>query len=192
MGIHNPFKPNIEKLKKKKDTDRLVDALNHKDKDIQIQAVNALKEIGEVGVPHLLQAIKDQDTDIRKLAAEAFGRNTKEAIVIIRGGLIKLTNQRTAEITGYTEREILGKKFYDFVAPEYREVVTERYKKRLLNKDIPGIYEVELLSKDDKKIPAEINAVLIEYEERPADLVRIKEKNMKLNIKIEDILSKTN
>lgn len=175
MNIFHPFKPNIEKLKENKDTEGLVNALEHDDKEIQKEVIKALEELGEPGIPHLLQAIQDQDIDIRKMAAEAFGRMTKEGIVIIRGGLIKLTNQRTTEITGYKDWKIIGKKFYDFVAKEDREKVLERYKKRLLDKDIPGTYEVTLISKDGKRIQTEINATLIEYEERPADLARIKE-----------------
>jgi len=175
MNLFHPFKPNIKKLKENKDTEGLVNALEHDDKEIQKEVIKALEEIGELGIPHLLQAIQDQDIGIQKMAAEAIGRMTKEGIVIIRGGLIKLTNQRTTEITGYQEWEIIGKKFYDFVAKEDKEKVLERYKKRLLDEDIPGTYEVTLISKDGKKIQTEINAILIEYEERPADLARIKE-----------------
>ncbi|MFQ5976079.1 MAG: PAS domain S-box protein [Candidatus Hydrothermarchaeales archaeon] len=176
MGILHPFRPNIKKLKKNKDIEGLVGALNHKDKNVQKQAIKALEEIGEQAVPHLIQAVKDEDTDIKKMAAEALGGVTKEGVVIIRGGLIKLTNKRTSEITGFQEWGLIDKKFYDFVAPEYRGIVLARYKKRLQDEDVPSRYEVALLSKDGKKVQVEIKPSLIKYEGRPADLVRIKEK----------------
>ena len=175
MKILHPFQPNIEKMKKNQDTEGLVHALDHKDKEVQKHAIKALEGLGKPGIPHILQALKEKDKDIQKMAANSLGRMTNEAVVIIRGGLIKLSNKKTNEITGYTEREIIGKKFYDFIDQKDRGEVIQKYKKRLQNADIPSRYETALVSKEGKKIQVEINAALIKYEERPADLARIKE-----------------
>lgn len=175
MEIFRPFKPNIKKLKKNKDILGLIEALDHKDDNVQKNATKALEEIGEPAVPLLVQTIKDEDSEIRKRAAEALGGITKEGVVVIRGGLVKFTNKMTSEITGFSNWELVGKKFYDFVSPEYRGEVLERYKKRLKEEDVPSRYEIALLSKDGDKIPVEVRAALIKYEKRPADLARIKE-----------------
>jgi PAS domain S-box-containing protein len=72
-------------------------------------------------------------------------------------------------------REILGKQFIDFIAPEFEEIVLNRYKKRLMGEKIPNVYEVEILSKKGEKIPTEISASLIKYEGRPADLAILRD-----------------
>jgi PAS domain S-box-containing protein len=98
-----------------------------------------------------------------------------DGIVILQDGLVKFLNSKIAEITGFLVEEGLEKPFIDFVSPEYRKLIMERYKKRIAGEDVPNRYEAELLSKEGKKIPVEINASKIEYEERPADMAIIRD-----------------
>ncbi len=79
------------------------------------------------------------------------------------------------KMTGYTTSEYLGKPFINFVSPEYRELVIERYKKRLAGEAVPSRYETELITKDNKSLPVEINASIIEYEGKPADMAIIRD-----------------
>ena len=94
-----------------------------------------------------------------------------DGIAILQDYVIKFANSKFAEITGYTKDEVVGKSFLEHIAPEYRELVWERYKKRIKNvQGIPRRYEVCILSKEGNKIPVEVNASCIEYEGRPADM----------------------
>jgi len=66
------LKPNIRKLKEKRDIKGLVKALYHKDSSIRIDAANALGEIGDPSaVDGLLGALKDESTDVRRAAVRA-------------------------------------------------------------------------------------------------------------------------
>jgi PAS domain S-box-containing protein len=175
MVIFDLLKPNVEKLEKERDIESLIQALGHKDKNVRRGAAKALGRMGEDVVEPLIEAVRFNDSDVRMEAAEVLGEIRNYVVVVIRGGLIKFVNSAVTKITGLSKRETIGKQFTDFVSPEYEKTVLERYKKRLMDEKTPSVYEVEILSKDENKIPVEINASLIEYEGRPADLAIIRD-----------------
>ena len=98
-----------------------------------------------------------------------------DGIIIIQDNLLKFVNSKMIEITGFSIEEALEKPFIEFVSPKHRELVMDRYKKRLSGEKIPNKYEIEILSKDNRKIPVEINGSLIEYGGRPADMAIIRD-----------------
>lgn len=68
------FKPNVEKMKEKKDVDGLAKALKHKDVAIRRSAAEALGNIRDGrAVEPLVQALNDEDTAVRGNAAYALG-----------------------------------------------------------------------------------------------------------------------
>lgn len=71
-------KPNIEKMKAKKNVESLIEALRHKDEGVQFDAAWALGEIGKPAVEPLIQALKDEDCHVRWGGALALGE-TKSA-----------------------------------------------------------------------------------------------------------------
>jgi HEAT repeat protein len=75
MGILSDlFRPNIEKLKKRSDVERLIRALQHRDWHIRMDAVEALGMLGdERGVPALIESLKDESKHVRREAAIALG-----------------------------------------------------------------------------------------------------------------------
>jgi len=100
---------------------------------------------------------------------------SNDGIAIVQDGLIRFVNPKILEIYGFTAGEILGKPFLDFVSPEYRSLVVDRYKKRISGEKVPNIYELEILAKDGSKMPIEINASRIEYQGSPADMIIIRD-----------------
>jgi PAS domain S-box-containing protein len=135
------------------------------------------------GIPASLIFMKDI-TD-RKKAEKALKESEEkystlvekgnDGIVILQDGLLKFANSKMAEITGFSVEEGVGKPFIDFVAPEYKELIMERHKKRIAGKMVKNRYEAELISKDNRKIPVEINANMIDYKGRPADMAIIRD-----------------
>jgi|GEM_PF-6947358 len=74
MGIFDFFKPNVEKLKARKDVDGLIKALKYKRHEyIQREAARALRDIGDEAVPHLIQALKDETPIVRNFVANILG-----------------------------------------------------------------------------------------------------------------------
>ncbi|WP_287583530.1 PAS domain S-box protein, partial [Candidatus Borrarchaeum sp.] len=98
-----------------------------------------------------------------------------DGIAIAQYGMVKFVNKKLLELFGYSLEETLEKPFLDFIAPEYRKIVMEQYKNRLAGENFQTRYELAINTKDGRKIPVEINASLIEYEGRTADLAIIRD-----------------
>ena len=121
-----------------------------------------------------------RDITERKHAEEALGKSERkyreliecanEAILVAQDGTLKLVNARMAELTGYPERELLSTPFHEFIHPDDRSMVVERYRKRLNGEDIPSRYMFRLTGKDGKIKWVEISSVAVDYEGRPATL----------------------
>ena len=93
-----------------------------------------------------------------------------EAIVVVQDDMLKLTNPMAAKMTGYSEEEIRRTPFQYFVHPEDRYKVVNNYQNRLDGNTVPGYYIFRLLHKDGSIRWVHMNAVLIEWEGRPAIL----------------------
>ena len=98
-----------------------------------------------------------------------------DGVIIVQKGLLKFSNSKMLNITGFSEEEAIGQPFTNFIAPEHIEMVQERYLKRMNGEEVPEKYEIEILSKKGEKIPVEINASIIEYEGQPADMAIIRD-----------------
>ncbi|MCD4806790.1 MAG: PAS domain S-box protein [Methanococcoides sp.] len=98
-----------------------------------------------------------------------------DGIIILQDGLIKYGNQTMESITGFSIEEELENPFIDFISPEYKELVQERYMKRLRGEEVSTNYEIEIISKEGEKIPVEISPSAIEYEGRSADMAIIRD-----------------
>ncbi len=105
----------------------------------------------------------------------ALVEKSKDGIIIISEGVLKYINKASTDLVGYSPKEMIGINFLNFAAPDYREIVLNRYTDRMGGKDVPSIYEIELLRKDGKTIPVELNAIRIDFEGKPADLAIIRD-----------------
>ena len=75
-------------------------------------------------------------------------------------------NHAGERIMGYTEREAKQLHLADVVAPEFMEQASEMIARKLA-KDASTIYETELIAKDGRRIPLEVNSRLIYEDGKP-------------------------
>jgi PAS domain S-box-containing protein len=75
------------------------------------------------------------------------------------GNFIYLSPQ-FEKLTGYPIQILLGHSFTEVVAPEYIKSIVERFKQGFSGKKNP-LYETELLCKNGKRIPVELNVTAI-------------------------------
>jgi PAS domain S-box-containing protein len=92
-------------------------------------------------------------------------------IVDAKGNLLAVNN-RVEKVTGFKREELLGKNFLGIkIVTVKGEVSLEKN----LTQRMKGIhvapYEIEVLTRNGGKLPCEVNAVKIKYENKPADLV---------------------
>ncbi len=124
-----------------------------------------------------------RDTTERKQAEEALleseekYRNLVEmaniGITIIQDGALKYANPGLAGLWGGSVEELLAVPMVDLVHPDERGKIRDRIERRLAGEQLPSAYETVLLRRDGTLYPAEINAGLITYQGRPADLILI-------------------
>jgi PAS domain S-box-containing protein len=96
--------------------------------------------------------------------------NGNDAIFIVQDGVYKFANRRACKMLNYTKGELEGKSLTQIVAPEDRKMAIERFRLRMSGKNKQHIFEEVLLTRDGRRVPVEVNASVINYRGRPADL----------------------
>jgi len=149
------------------------------------------------GIPAVQVAIRDItdrkhiEMELRESEAKyrTFVDRANDGIVVVQDGIIKICNRRTIEFWGGSIIDIVGKNFMEFIRPDVRPDIANRYKQRIAGENIPPLYETILKRKDGSSFFAELNAGLISFEGKTADLVIIRDINERK--KIEEYLRKS-
>ena len=113
----------------------------------------------------------------------------KDGVIIVQDGMIKFANRALAKITGYVIEEWLNKLFLDAVAPEFRELVAQKYTSRLRGEKVVDHYEFKILCRDGTKKDVEVTASIIQFAGKPASMAIIRDITERK--KIEDELRKS-
>ena len=116
------------------------------------------------------EALRESEERYRNLVERA-----NDGITIIQDGTVRYANPALGKIWGGSVEEIVGRPFTNFIDPDEIPKVVERYHLRMANKNVSPIYETTIKRKDGNKIFAELNAGLITFQEKPADLVIIRD-----------------
>ena len=135
------------------------------------------KPIGMLGTLRDISSIKQAEDALRE--SEEKYRNLVErandGITIIQDTIVKYVNPRLAEMWGGKIEEIIGTPFTNYVHSDDLAKVADRYKRRMAGEDITPLYEAGLMRKDGSKAHVELNAGLITYEGKPAELVMVRD-----------------
>jgi len=70
-------------------------------------------------------------------------------------------------ITGYSKEELLSMKLWEIIHPDYREMVKDFARRRILGEDVPSKYETKILTKDGRERWANIYVRKVSYNEKP-------------------------
>ncbi|HLL71936.1 MAG TPA: PAS domain S-box protein [Pyrinomonadaceae bacterium] len=79
-------------------------------------------------------------------------------------------NRAGEHISGYTREEILGKSWKEIVAAEYVTLVSEMLLRKLAGQETVTFYEIEMIAKNGRRIPLEINSQIIYEDGQPVGL----------------------
>ncbi|TET22220.1 MAG: PAS domain S-box protein [Candidatus Stahlbacteria bacterium] len=105
----------------------------------------------------------------------SFVEQAIDGIVIIQDARIVFANRAAANLGGYALDDLVGMEFQDLVAPKLRDEMLDRYRRRMAGQQVPSVYETKLLARDAQVLDVELNAGVIHYERRLADLVFIRD-----------------
>src|SRR4030042_4607495 len=111
------------------------------------------------------EAMQESESKFRPLA-----QTNAAAIFIIQGNNFQYVNPALEPITGYSEEELLTINFWDFVHPEFQELVKERGLRRQLGEKVPLRYEFKIITKGGETRWLDTTAGLIEYKGKPATI----------------------
>jgi len=121
---------------------------------------------------HAEEALRESEEKYRTLIDRA-----TDGICVVQDSIIKMCNRYVTEFWGGSVEEILGRPFTDFVHPDALSEIVDRYNRRMAGESTPSIYETKLKRKDGSIFHAELNAGIISYEGKPADLIIIRDMN---------------
>ncbi len=104
------------------------------------------------------RALKESERKLR----DVIDTSPDAVVWVDTTGKIALVNRKGFEITGFSEKDLIGKNFMDVEAltQKSKEGILESFMKRLEGIDTPP-YEVEIVTKNGKIIPFELSASLI-------------------------------
>ncbi len=98
-----------------------------------------------------------------------------DGICIIQNGRIRFINHRLAEMAGYAPEELDGALFLDHIRPDDRQMVADRYRRRLAGEELPSTYTIRINRRDGTAMAVELNAAVMSYGGAPADIVLVRD-----------------
>lgn len=102
--------------------------------------------------------------------------NIQDGLFIIQDFKIEFANEAFAMMAGYTEEDVIGKDFREFIAPEDLGMVTDYYRRRLKGETVPKEYEFNAVHKNGKtRVTVNINVGFMNYRGRVAIIGTLKD-----------------
>ncbi|MBP7736089.1 MAG: PAS domain S-box protein [Spirochaetes bacterium] len=101
--------------------------------------------------------------------------NANEGIVVLQDWRFVFVNPRFIDITGYTREHLYSRAFTEFIHPDDRAMISERYRKRLGGDMTPFTYEARLIGREGAIKWIELNSVLFNWEGNPAVLLFVRD-----------------
>jgi PAS domain S-box-containing protein len=117
-------------------------------------------------------ALRESEEKYRTLFNRA-----NDVICVIQDGIIKVCNPRLEEFWGGSLDEVIGRQFTDLVHADSLNEIADRYTRRMAGEYVPTIYETMFKRRDGSRSYVELNAGVISYDGKPADLVIIRDIN---------------
>lgn len=125
-------------------------------------------------------AFQESEEKYRELVERA-----NDGIIVMQDGVFKYVNPEFTRLTGFSREEITGNSIFTLLPPDQEEKLKKNYHRRMAGEEVEQRYETVLLNKNRKRVDIEINAGLISYENKPADLVFIRDISEKKQLETE-------
>ncbi len=97
------------------------------------------------------------------------------SVFIIKDGKILYVNAELTRKSGYTKKQLIGKPFLNFVAPEEQDKVKRYYFNRMSGKKVPDRYESKAIIKSGEILPVEVAVIPIKYKGKQAEQVILRD-----------------
>lgn len=111
----------------------------------------------------------------------ALTETTTTGIFIYRDENFIEVNNAALLMSGYSREEFLGKKIWEIVHPDYRDLIKSRSIDRMKGLPIPTRYEFKIITKEGKELWVDFSAGIIKYKGVPAAIGTVFNINDKKN-----------
>jgi PAS domain S-box-containing protein len=96
--------------------------------------------------------------------------NAAEGITVAQDGILQYANARLLDMIEAGAGEIASRQFTEFIHPDDRAFVFERYQRRVSGENVPQNYDFRIVGTSGKITWVQLSAVRIEWNGRPATL----------------------
>ncbi|HGJ67335.1 TPA: PAS domain-containing sensor histidine kinase [bacterium] len=110
-----------------------------------------------------VEALQESEKKYRVLV-----ENASEGIIVVQDSKIKYANPKITQLFGYSQEDIMGSYFAEFIHPDDRDQTIENYNLEINGKDINDTMTIRVFTQDGNIKWAEIKSVLIKWEGKPA------------------------
>ncbi len=114
--------------------------------------------------------LRESETKYRELVERA-----DIGITIIQEGRVEFLNKALADMANLKTEEVIGRPFVNFIHPKALPEIIKRYEKRMAGEEVPSIYETTFFTNRGESVDVEISAGLITFNQKPADLVLVRD-----------------
>lgn len=152
----------VDMIVSKYDNIFLLDALQSANKQLEQRVKHRTFELTKAN-----KALRESELKYRQLV-----ENANDAIFVVQDDRLVFFNNKTLKDLKYNREEMENFPFLELVHPDFRDLVTEYYTKRL-NRDssIPATYTITAVTKDRDELIVQVNSVMVDWNGRPAILV---------------------
>jgi PAS domain S-box-containing protein len=138
-------------------------------KNIKGERTGAIESIRDI--TRIRQAeieLRESEEKFRMLA-----ESSPLAIMIYKGDYWVYSNPAGARMSGYSCEELYTMHYWDFVAPEFRQLIRDNGRERLKGGQLPHSYDFKIIAKDGTEKWASLTGSLFQFRGKPAGLISI-------------------
>ena len=135
------------------------------DEDVDILKTTAQMITKAIETKQAEDALRESEEKYRILV-----ENANDAIFVMQDQKVKFPNPKAIEMGQNLGVDLEQVPFINYIHPEDREMVIERHKKRIKGEEVPHTYTFRLMDREGEALWAELNALLINWEGKPATL----------------------
>lgn len=140
---------------------------------LNIQLVPGTKR----SVASIIDITRRREAEKKLRASEEKFRSLAEssplAIMLHQGDQWIYANKAATEISGYSEEELYTMHFWDFIHPDYTELIKQTGRNRQEGKEVPHVYEFKIIAKNGDEKWVSLTGNRIQYEDKPTALIAV-------------------
>ncbi|MFH0816761.1 MAG: PAS domain S-box protein [Methanobacteriota archaeon] len=115
------------------------------------------------------EALREGEEKYRNLVERA-----RDGIVIVQNEKPVFFNESALRMTGYKGEDAYNTSILEAISDEEKPKIADMYARRMRGEPAPSIYETKLKRPDGSILPVEVNAGVIQYLGKPADMLIIR------------------